>query len=126
MVKFKDDKYNPHELDKADIEEYLEKYGKEVVDKLLANEIDEEAKAEMDKEAEKVKAGAVFDLDKALDTYDPTFPRYTPSEDAFEFFTLMRMVEGKDFDFATPIAHYFMVDLMLGYITDPMMFPYSE
>jgi phage terminase large subunit-like protein len=36
------------------------------------------------------------------------------------------MVEGKDFDFATPIAHYFMVDLMLGYITDPMMFPYSE
>lgn len=125
MIKI-DDGFNPHELDKADIEEYIEKFGNEAIQKVLANEIDEEAKAEMDKEAEKVKAGAVFDLDKALDTYDPIFPRYTPSEDAFEFFTLMRMVEGKDFDFATPIAHYFMVDLMLGYITDPMMFPYSE
>lgn len=126
MVKFKDDKYNPHELDKADIEEYLEKYGKEAVDRLLANEIDEEAKAEMDAESIKIKDGAVFDLDAALDSYDPTFPRYTPSEAAFEFFTLMRMVEGKDFEFSTPIAHYFMVDLMLGYITDPMTFPYSE
>lgn len=126
MIKITDDGFNPHELDKQDIEEYIEKFGKAAVDAMLSNEVDEKLKAEMDAEALKVKEGAVFDLDKALDTYDPTFPRYTPSLDAFEFFTQMRLVEGKDFDFATPIAHYFMVDLMLGYITDPMMFPYSE
>lgn len=126
MTKFNDSGYSPNELDRADIEEYIEKFGKDAIDKILANEIDDDTKAEMDAASVKAKEGAVFDLDKALDTYDPTFPRYTPSEDAFEFFTLMRMVEGKDFDFSTPIAHYFMVDLMLGYITDPMMFPYSE
>ena len=126
MTKFNDSGYSPNELDRADIEEYIEKFGKDAIDKILANEIDDDIKAEMDAASVKAKEGAVFDLDKALDTYDPTFPRYTPSEDAFEFFTLMRMVEGKDFDFSTPIAHYFMVDLMLGYITDPMMFPYSE
>lgn len=126
MTKFNDSGYSPNELDRADIEEYVEKFGKDAIDKILANEIDDDTKAEIDAASVKAKEGAVFDLDKALDTYDPTFPRYTPSEDAFEFFTLMRMVEGKDFDFSTPIAHYFMVDLMLGYITDPMMFPYSE
>lgn len=126
MTKFNDSGYSPNELDRADIEEYVEKFGKDAIDKILANEIDDDIKAEIDAASVKAKEGAVFDLDKALDTYDPTFPRYTPSEDAFEFFTLMRMVEGKDFDFSTPIAHYFMVDLMLGYITDPMMFPYNE
>ncbi len=126
MAKFSDSEYSPNELDKADIEEYIEKYGKAAVEKMLSNEIDDDMKAEIDAASAEAKSNAVFDLDKALDSYDPTFPRYTPSEDAFEFFTLMRMVEGKDFDFSTPIAHYFMVDLMLGYVTDPMMFPYSE
>ena len=126
MVKFNGDGFEPDQLDKADLEGYIEEYGKEAVAKMLANEISEEEKAEIDAEARESKESAEFDLDGALDSYDPTFPRYTPSEDSFEFFTLMRMVEGKDFDFSTPIAHYFMVDLMLGYITDPMMFPYSE
>lgn len=126
MVKFDNGSYDPHELDKVDIEEYIEKFGKAAAEAMLANEIDAAAKEEMDKEGQEAKASAVFDLDAALDSYDPTFPRYIPSEDAFEFFTIMRMVEGKDFDFATPIAHYFMVDLMLGHITNPMMFPYSE
>jgi len=67
-----------------------------------------------------------FDLDKALDTYDPTFPRYTPSKNALEYFNIMRLVQGKDFEFNTPKAHYFMADLLLNEITDPMVFPYSE
>lgn len=68
---------------------------------------------------------AEFNLEDALDSYDPLFSRYTPSKEAFEFFNLMRLVEGGDFEFDTPIAHYFMVDLLLNNITDPMMFPYS-
>jgi hypothetical protein len=68
---------------------------------------------------------AEFNLEDALDSYDPTFARYTPSKEAFEFFNLMRLVEGGDFEFDTPIAHYFMVDLLLNNISDPMMFPYS-
>jgi len=67
-----------------------------------------------------------FELDFALDSYDPAFPGYTPSQEAFEFFTIMRLIEGGDFEFDTPIAHYFMVDLLLNNITDPHMFPYSK
>ena len=49
-----------------------------------------------------------------------------PAKDAFEFFILMRLVQGGDFEFDTPIAHYFMVDLLLNSIDDPQMFPYSK
>lgn len=118
--------YDPSQLSEEDKELLIKEYGEEIALKLITNTIDESERAEMLAMEAEVKAKATFDLDAALDSYDPTFPRYTPSQDAFEFFTLMRMVEGQDFEFSTPIAHYFMVDMLLGYITDPMQFPYSE
>lgn len=114
----------------SDIIEPKEKYSEEdkalypqdVIDNIVSEAIIKLAK---DRESE-LRAEASFDLDAALDSYDPTFPGYSPSHDALEFFGLMRLVQGKDFDFSTPIAHYFMVDLLLGYITDPQLFPYSK
>ena len=35
MAKFSDSEYSPNELDKADIEEYIEKYGRAAVEKML-------------------------------------------------------------------------------------------
>jgi len=118
--------YDPSQLSEEDKQLLIEEYGEEIALRLIANTVDESEREEMLAMEADVKAKATFDLDAALDSYDPTFPRYTPSQDAFEFFTLMRMVEGQDFEFSTPIAHYFMVDMLLGYITDPMQFPYSE
>jgi len=66
-----------------------------------------------------------FDLDKALDTIDLSFNGYIPSEDALEFFTLMRLVQGEDFEFSTPLFHYWLVDLMFGNITRDH-YPYSR
>lgn len=106
----------------AEIQELIDRYGEEAV----LGAVSDAQKRIVAEEAQEVLENAEFQLDKALDTYDPTFPRYEPSKHAFEFFTLMRLVQGKDFEFNTPIAHYFMVDLLLGEITDPMMFPYSE
>lgn len=105
-----------------ELKELIELYGEEMV----KGAIDETRKKIVDEEAAEFLKSAEFNLDGALDSYDPTFPRYTPSKDALEFFILMRLVEGKDFEFDTPIAHYFMVDMLLGNIQDPMMFPYSE
>ena len=105
-----------------ELKELIELYGEEMV----RGAIDETRKKIVDEEAAEFLKSAEFNLDGALDSYDPTFPRYTPSKDALEFFILMRLVEGKDFEFDTPIAHYFMVDMLLGHIQDPMMFPYSE
>lgn len=105
-----------------ELKELIELYGEEMVKGV----IDETRKKIVDEEAAEFLKSAEFNLDGALDSYDPTFPRYTPSKDALEFFILMRLVEGKDFEFDTPIAHYFMVDMLLGHIQDPMMFPYSE
>ena len=110
------------EQKREELAELIELYGEEMV----KNVVDEAAKRKVDEEAKEYLKSAAFDLDGALDTYDPTFPRYTPSKDAFEFFILMRLVQGGDFEFDTPIAHYFMVDMLLGNITDPLMFPYSE
>ncbi len=109
------------EQKQEELAELSELYGEDIVKDV----VDEALKRKVDEEARELLATAEFDLDGALDSYDPTFPRYTPSKDALEFFILMRLVEGKDFEFDTPIAHYFMVDMLLGYITDPMMFPYS-
>lgn len=67
-----------------------------------------------------------FNIDEALDTLDLTFNGYMPSQEAFEFFVLMRLVTGKDFEFSTPLVHYFLVDLLLGNIDDNKHFPYSE
>lgn len=110
------------EQKREELAELIELYGEEMV----KNVVDEAAKRKIDEESKEFLKTAEFDLDGALDSYDPTFPRYTPSKDAFEFFILMRLVQGGDFEFDTPIAHYFMVDILLGNITDPMMFPYSE
>jgi len=85
-----------------------------------------ERMAEVADEEEELLERAEFNLDLALDTYDPTFPGYEISADAFEFFSLMRLVAGEDFEFDTPKAHYFMVDMLLGYITDTNQFPYSK
>lgn len=67
-----------------------------------------------------------FDLDEALDSLDLTYNGYIPSEDALEFFVMMRLVTGSDFEFDTPLTHYFIVDLMLGNIKDSEHFPYSK
>ena len=119
------DEYSTEMLSNEDKEYLVKELGPRAAN-IMNNEVDAEEMAELVALEQATKESAVFDLDGALDSYDPTFPRYTPSEHAFEFFTLMRLVEGKDFDFATPIAHYFMVDMLLGSIDDPMMFPYSE
>lgn len=67
-----------------------------------------------------------FDYDLALETIDYSFPNYTPTSDSLEFFALMRIVNGGDFEVNTPMAHYFMVDVIFGNVTDPKQFPYSE
>ena len=66
-----------------------------------------------------------FDLDKALDSLDLSFNGYTPSEDSLEFFALMRMVQGEDFEFSTPLFHYWLVDLMFGNIKREN-YPYAK
>lgn len=71
------------------------------------------------------KLPAAFDLDEALDTLDLTFNGYIPSQDALEFFLLMRLVAGEDFEFNTPLVHYFIVDVLLGNINREH-FPYGK
>ena len=66
-----------------------------------------------------------FDMDGALDSIDYSFPNYIPSKDSLEFFALMRIVEGTDFEFSTPTVHYFMVDVLFGNVT-ANQFPYSK
>lgn len=112
---------------KAEVLELLtEEYGEKIAKKITANEVSMEEMESAAEEWEEAKDVVEFDLDAALDSYDPTFPGYTPSEEAFEFFSLMRLVAGEDFEFNTPIAHYFMADLLLGYITESSQFPYSD
>lgn len=67
-----------------------------------------------------------FDVDEALDSIDLNFPGYMPSAESLEFFMLMRLVAGRDFEFSTPKWHYFLVDMILGKITDKYLFPYSK
>ena len=66
-----------------------------------------------------------FDLDKALDSIDLSFNGYSPSEDSLEFFVIMRLVMGEDFEFTTPLFHYWLVDLMFGNIKREN-YPYSK
>ena len=103
-------------------EEYKEIQYSESV---LADEVNEEEVKQFKKKDGEILQSARFDLDMALETYDPAFPKYTPSREAFEFFNLLRLVQGADFEFSSPIAHFFMVDMLLGNIKDPMCFPYS-
>lgn len=66
-----------------------------------------------------------FDLDAALDSVDLSFKNYTPSEDSLEFFVLMRLVAGEDFEFSTPLFHYWLVDLLFGNVKRSQ-YPYSQ
>ena len=66
-----------------------------------------------------------FDVDKALDSIDYSFPGYLPSEQSLEFFDLMRLVQGQDFEFNTPMAHFFLVDILFGNVKVDA-FPYSQ
>jgi phage terminase large subunit-like protein len=65
-----------------------------------------------------------FNVDKALDSIDLTFPNYTPSAQANEFFSIIRVVMGEDFEVNSSIMQYFLVDLVFGNVTREM-FPYS-
>jgi len=114
-------KLNKDDVKKAVVEEL----GFDIANNIVS-EADKEWFDEQLAEISKDDGNDKFDLDEALRTYDPDFPRYKISVEAIEFFNLMRMVMGEDFEFNTPKAHYFMVDMLLGNITDPMMFPYSE
>ena len=66
-----------------------------------------------------------FDVDAALDCVDLRFTGYIPSNDSLEFFNLIRIFTGQDFEIDTPIWHYFLADLLLGNIKREQ-FPYSE
>ena len=119
-------KHEWEDLSDSEIKALVKKEMAELYGDAVANDIvDENDKARVDAEVAEMLKTAEFNLDLALDTYDPTFPGYTPSADAFEFFNLMRLVNGEDFEFNTPIAHYFMADLLLGHIKDVNQFPYS-
>lgn len=100
--------------------------GGDVFDKMAAEFIPSEKEIEeIELLSAKVLLEAEFPWEKALDTYDPNFPGYVPTEEAFEFFILMRVVHGQDFEVDNSIAHYFMVDLVLGNVTEDM-YPYSK
>lgn len=120
----------PHEwedLTDSEIKALVKKEMAELYGDNIANDVvDIDDMKRIDDEVAELLKTAEFNLDKALDTFDPTFPGYMPSADAFEFYNLMRLVNGEDFEFNTPIAHYFMADLLLGYITDVYQFPYSK
>lgn len=55
-----------------------------------------------------------FDIDEALDTVDLSFTGYVPSEEAFEFFNIIRIFMGEDFEVPNPLFHYFIVDMLYG------------
>lgn len=66
-----------------------------------------------------------FNVDAALDSIDLTFNGYQPSKDALEFFNLMRIVNGGDFEVGNSLTHYFLVDLVFGNIKREN-YPYSQ
>ncbi len=110
---------------KEETEEIIESFGEEIAKDMVSQEDIDRAI----EEEEEIRENSIFDLDGALDTYDEKFTKYMKngiSDHAIEFFVEMRLVQGNDFEFATPPAHYFMVDMLLGYITDPLLFPYSD
>lgn len=66
-----------------------------------------------------------FDIDYALDNVDLTFSNYIPSTDALEFFNLIRILYGEDFEIPNPKFHYFIVDMLYGNLTKEQ-FPYPK
>lgn len=71
-----------------------------------------------------MKQKHTFSVDAALDSIDLKFTDYTPSTDALEFFNLIRIFMGEDFEVPNPKFHYFIVDLLFGNIKRED-FPYS-
>lgn len=57
-----------------------------------------------------------FNIDEALDNIDLTFGGYIPSEEALDFFNIIRLVLGKEPDVDNALMHYFLVDLVFGNI----------
>jgi phage terminase large subunit-like protein len=55
-----------------------------------------------------------FNVDEALDNIDLTFGGYSPSEDALDFFNVIRLVLGKEPEVGNALMHYFLVDLVFG------------
>jgi len=45
-----------------------------------------------------------FNVDEALDCVDLEFRNYVPSEESLQFFNLMRVFIGEDFEISNPIA----------------------
>lgn len=80
-------------------------------------------------EARRFKSGSrkkySFNVDKALDCIDLTFPNYTPSKQAYEFFNIIRLVLGEEPEVASSTMHYFLIDLVFGNIKREN-FPFSE
>jgi len=67
----------------------------------------------------------VFDIEEALLNIDLEFRNYIPSADAIDFFNIMRLVNGADFEFDSPLVHYWIVDLLFGNVTREN-YPYSK
>ena len=86
----------------------------------------EEGKEQLPEEIKPIKHERYeFNVDKALDCIDLTFNGYTPSRDAIEFFNIIRLVNGEDFETDNALMHYFLVDLVYGNIKREN-FPYSQ
>ena len=66
-----------------------------------------------------------FNIDNALDNMDLTFGGYKPSRDSLEFFSLMRLVMGEDFEVENSLMHYFLIDLIFGKV-ERHQYPYSR
>lgn len=66
-----------------------------------------------------------FNVDEALDCVDLEFRNYVPSEESLQFFNLMRVFIGEDFEISNPKLHYFIVDMLFGKVTKDQ-FPYSQ
>ena len=66
-----------------------------------------------------------FNIDEALDNIDLTFNGYIPSEDALNFFNIIRLVMGEDPEVDNGLMHYFLVDLIFNNITRDQ-YPYTK
>ena len=51
-------------------------------------------------------------VERLLNEVNYDFEGYIPSEDAFEYFTFMRLVLGEEPENMNPLAHYFLIDTL--------------
>ena len=85
----------------------------------------EEDKSAIEESGLELLKKAEFPWDEALDSYDPTFPNYTPSTDALHFFNVAGLIAGEDFEVQNSLAQYFMIDVLFDNVTNDM-YPYSK